>query len=153
MRTQCLTCKYYITQEDDCEKDYPEVCLEKYECGEYEPRFKKDECGHRYEDCRSCVPDCTNVCMRKPSECHCGFAYVCDMDRWTCDEQCDRHEDRRRLKGMEAELAKLSETKRLLDEYLAKHPGKTVDSIGPDIEALRASMDELKKKALNGNCL
>ena len=46
---------------------------------------------------------------------------------------------------MEAELAKLSETKRLVDEYLSTHPGKTIDSIGPDIEELRASIDELKK--------
>lgn len=145
MRTQCLTCKYYITQEDDCEKDYPEVCLEKYECGEYEPRFGNPECGHRYEDCQDCVSGCTNICRIAPSKLNCPFTYKCSIDRWPCDERCDRHENRKRLKGMESELAKLSETKRLLDEYLAEHPGKTVDSIWPDIEALRASIQKLKE--------
>lgn len=146
MRNQCLTCKYYITEEDDCEKDYPEVCLEKYKCGEYEPRFKKDECGHRYEDCRDCMPNCTNVCMRKPSEHHCTFKYICDLDRWVCDENCERHERRKNMKDSRAELERLVETKKMVDAYRSAYPGKSIETIDDHISELRQSIEEMRKQ-------
>lgn len=145
MKKQCLTCKYYITQEEDCEKDYPEVCLTKYECGEYEPRFKKPECEYRYEDCQDCVSGCTNICRTAPSMRSCPFTYKCDLDRMPCDERCEKHENRKLMQKMKNELTRLIETKHLIDDYLSSHPGKSIDSIEDEIESLRKSINEIEK--------
>ena len=110
MNKKCYNCTNYDTFNDDCViSQYDGCSLKGDKCTKFSPR---KQCTNRYEYCDD---SCSIICHRAPSEAGCRFDFKCEIDDYACDEKCQEHEKRKRIKALQCRLSQLNSFRETLD--------------------------------------
>lgn len=113
MNKKCYNCINYDAFNDDCVINQYDGCsLKGNKCTKFSPR---KQCTKRYECCEN---NCSIICHRAPSEAGCRFDFKCKIDDYACDERCQEHENRKRIKELQCRLSQLNSFRATLDVLL-----------------------------------
>lgn len=134
--SKCLECKWFNPQCNDCNKDDHYTYKDDEACDKFE---KRKECEYRYENCD--CNGCSIICHQYPSECGCDFYYQCKLDNYYCDENCEKHEIRKKLEDIKKEKSDLYDAKYTIEKILDKYNIK--------IEELEKKLETFKNENKN----
>ena len=119
--SKCLDCRWFDPQCNECNQDNHCPCVYRDDeaCDKFEQRKK---CEHRYENCD--INGCSIICHKFPSECGCDFYYQCKLDNYYCDENCEKHKNRKELEDLKEEMFNLYDAMSAIDKVITRFKNK-----------------------------